>query len=106
MESKLVTQTASEVPTLAMLRAHRPEIMAYADAYGVANIRVFGSVARGDAGPGSDIDLLVDFALGHRGLDFVAFAERLETLLGHHVDVGTRIDPVIQDRVYAQMVPL
>jgi uncharacterized protein len=46
-------------PTLADLRAHRDDILRAAAQYGAYNVRVFGSVARGDATEGSDIDFLV-----------------------------------------------
>ena len=49
-------------PTLDDLRQLRDEILRIAEQYGASNVRVFGSVARGDARPDSDVDLLVDFA--------------------------------------------
>lgn len=72
-----------------MLRAHRKEILDLANRRGVSKIRGFGSVARGDATPASDIDLLVDFDTTHRGLDLFAFAREMEELLGHRVYVGS-----------------
>ena len=48
-------------PTLAALRARRDEILALAERYGASNVRVFGSVARDEARPDSDVDLLVKF---------------------------------------------
>lgn len=73
---------------------------------GVSNIRVFGSVARGDARPDSDIDLLVDFDPGHRGLDLFRFERRVEELLDYPVEVGTQVDDLIRAKVEAQAVPL
>jgi hypothetical protein len=64
-----------QAPSLALLRAHTDEILRLAARRGVSNIMVFGSVARGDATPDSDIDLLVDFQVGESGLDLIAFAE-------------------------------
>lgn len=98
--------TRAEAPSLAVLRAQRNEILRLAARRGVSNIRVFGSVARGDATKESDIDLLVDFDLRHRGLDLFAFAREVEELLGHRVDVGTEIHPVVRDKVEAEAVPL
>jgi hypothetical protein len=61
----------SETPlTLEDLRARRDGILALAIHYGVTNVRVFGSIARGEAGPGSDVDLLVD------GLEFSPWGGR------------------------------
>jgi uncharacterized protein len=95
-----------QAPTLALLRGHRDEILGLAARRGVSNIRVFGSVARGDATPDSDIDLLVDFEVGESGLDLIAFAEELEALLGFRVDVGTGVHRVVRSRVDKQSVPL
>ena len=91
---------------MAMLRSRREEILRLAARRGVSRIRVFGSVARGDATPASDIDLLVDFDPDHRGLDLFAFSRELEELLGHRVDLGTEVHRVIRDRVDAESVPL
>lgn len=74
-------------PTVKDLRARRDEIVRAAAAHGASNVRVFGSVARGSAGPGSDIDLLVDFEQGRTLLDQVGLWRDLEALLGRSVDV-------------------
>ncbi len=95
-----------DLPSMALLRARRDEIVRLAARRGVSNIRVVGSVARGDATPTSDIDLLVDFDTTHRGLDLFAFARELEDLLGHRVDVGTEVHPVIRAKVDAEAVSL
>lgn len=55
--------------------------------HGASNVRVFGSVARGSAGPESDIDLLVDFEPGRSLVDHVGLWRDLEDLLGRPVDV-------------------
>jgi len=89
-----------------LLRAHRDEIFRLAARRGVSNIRVFGSVARGDATRDSDIDLLVDFKVGESGLDLIAFADELEALLGYPVDVGTGVHRVVRPRVDKQAVRL
>lgn len=93
-------------PSLAMLRTHRDEIFRLATRRGVSNIRVFGSVARGDATAESDIDLLVDFEVGESGLDLIAFAQEVEELLGYPVDIGTQVHRVIRPRVEQQAIPL
>ena len=75
---------------------------------GVRNIRVFGSLARGQATPASDVDLLVEYVPGHGGFAFVTFCEEVERLLGKRVDVVTErsLHPVIRDRILAQAIPL
>ncbi len=76
--------------------------------YGVQNIRVFGSVARGEAGPHSDIDLLVDYVPGHGGFAFVEFCDGVEKLLGRPVDVVTErsLHPRVRDRILQQALTL
>lgn len=75
---------------------------------GVRNIRIFGSVARGDHSPESDVDLLVDYVPGHGGFAFVEFCERVEELLNRKVDVVTErsLHPIIREKVLAQAIPL
>lgn len=68
---------------------HRSRILALAAAHGARDIRVFGSVARGEAGPESDIDFLVELDRGRSMLDLARLELRLEQLLGRRVDVVT-----------------
>jgi predicted nucleotidyltransferase len=76
--------------------------------YGIRNIRVFGSFARGQARPESDLDLLVEYVPGRSGFAFVEFCEKVEELLGRKVDVVTEksLHPLIRDKVLRQAVPL
>ena len=60
-----------------------------AERRGARNIRVFGSVARGEAGPESDLDLLVEMEPGRSLLDHIALIQDLEEVLGCRVDVVT-----------------
>ena len=70
-----------------LLREKRDDILRIAARHGASNVRVFGSVARGEAGPGSDLDLLVSLAPGRSLLDHVALWQDLEDLLRCKVDV-------------------
>ena len=79
-----------DVLTLKGLRLRRSEILAVARRRRAKRIAVFGSVARGEAGPGSDIDFLVDFEPGTSLLDHVGLFQDLEDLLGVGVDVVSR----------------
>jgi predicted nucleotidyltransferase len=82
------TAAADLAPTtVASLRARKAEIARVAARHGASNVRVFGSVARGTAGPTGDIDLLVDFEAGRTLLDHVGLWRDLEALLGRAVDV-------------------
>lgn len=72
------------------------------------DVRVFGSVARGEAGASSDLDLLVDVEPGRSLLDVIAFWQALEETLGSRVDVVTEggLSPYLRDRIHADAVPL
>lgn len=74
-------------PRGALVVRHRDEIVELAARHGASNVRVFGSVARGEAGQQSDIDLLVDFESGSSLFDLLHLTEDLERLLDRHVDV-------------------
>ncbi|HMD31781.1 MAG TPA: nucleotidyltransferase family protein [Candidatus Acidoferrales bacterium] len=72
-----------------LLREKRDEILRVAARHGARNIRVFGSVARGEARQDSDIDLLVEFEPGRSLLDQAALTLDLEELMGRKVEVMT-----------------
>ncbi len=77
--------------------------------YGVRRLSVFGSRARGDAGSGSDLDVLVEFEEGHRiGLRFISLQDELANLFGRPVDLCTRgfLSPHFRERVVLEAVPL
>jgi uncharacterized protein len=73
--------------TLDVVRSRRGEILAAARRRRESRIRVFGSVARGDVGPDSDVDFLVDFDHEASLLDQVGLNQDLHELLGVGVDV-------------------
>ena len=73
--------------TLDHLRQRRDQIIALASRHGARNVRVFGSVARGDAVAGSDLDLVVDFEPGRSLMDHGELIMDLEAILGCRVDV-------------------
>ena len=64
-----------------LLKTHRDDILTIAARHGASNVRLFGSAARGEAGPESDIDLLVEFDLDRSLFDHVALIHDLEDLL-------------------------
>ena len=84
---------AETTPTLDDLRARRDEILAVAERYGASDVRVFGSVARGDAGPDSDIDLMVSFRAGTSLYEIAGLWLDLQELLGRQVDIADSATP-------------
>jgi predicted nucleotidyltransferase len=91
-----------------LLSENRPAILRAAKAHGAGNVRVFGSVARGEASADSDVDLLVDLEPGRSLLDHAALVIELETLLGRKVDVAIArgLRSRIRDRVLKEAIPL
>jgi len=91
-----------------LLRERREEILHVAAKHGARNVRVFGSIARGDDDEQSDIDLLVEFESGRSLLDHAALWLELQELLGCKVDVVSDrgIKPRMRDRVLREAVPL
>ena len=89
-----------------LLKEKRKEILKIAASHGAKNVRVFGSVARGETGPESDIDFLVDMEAGRSLLDLGGLLMDLQDLLGVDVDVvtvkGLRLrikDQVLQEAI-------
>ena len=74
-------------PLRALVETHREEIKAIAARHHGLSVAIFGSVARGDERPDSDLDFLVDFAGGASLFDLVRLQDDLEQLLGRPVDV-------------------
>jgi len=92
----------------AMLREKRGEILRIAKRYGAHNVRVFGSVARGDFGSDSDVDLLVDLEPGRNLFDLGGFLYEVRELLGIPVDVVTEkgLREHVRINVLREAVPL
>ena len=91
-----------------LLKSKREEVIRLAGARGARAVRVFGSVARGEDGPDSDIDLLVDVEPGRSLLDVVGLWQDLEALLGRRVDLltGGGLHPYLRDRILREAGPL
>lgn len=101
------TRTTARL-TLKDLRRRRAEILEVAARHGARNVRVFGSVARGDVDEASDVDILVEMEKGRSLLDLAGFHLDLEELLGVSVDVVTvnGLRERIRDDVLAEALPL
>jgi predicted nucleotidyltransferase len=89
------------------LRERRPELLAAAARRGASNLRVFGSVARGEDVAGSDVDFLVDFEASRSLVDVAGLILDLQEILGVPVDVieASTLRPDDQD-ILADMVAL
>ncbi len=79
----------SPMPLSDHLLGLQAEIRVAAAAHGARDVRIFGSVARGEERPESDVDVLVDLDPGRTLFDVAALEERLESLLGRRVQVAT-----------------
>jgi predicted nucleotidyltransferase len=85
-----------------VLKDKRLDIINLAEKYGVRNMRVFGSVARGTAGPESDVDFLVQLDPGVTLMKHAALIRELEQLLGRRVDVVS--DRGLRERIKARVL--
>ncbi|MGB9775185.1 MAG: nucleotidyltransferase family protein [Anaerolineae bacterium] len=91
-----------------LLAGKREEILRIAAKYGARKVRVFGSVARGEADRQSDVDSLVEMEPGRSLLDLGGLQMELEALLGCPVDVVTEraLKAGVRERVRREAVPL
>ncbi|MBD3175908.1 MAG: nucleotidyltransferase [Armatimonadia bacterium] len=87
---------------------HREEILALADRWGARNVRIFGSVARGEADDKSDLDLMVDMDPGRTLFDMGGLLMDLQDLLGCEVDLVTEegLRTHMRDRAVSEAVTL
>jgi predicted nucleotidyltransferase/catechol 2,3-dioxygenase-like lactoylglutathione lyase family enzyme len=93
--------------TMEDLRGRRVEILRIAEARGASNVRVFGSVARGEARPDSDVDFLVDLAPERTLFDLGGLIGDLEEALGRRVDVVEIFERSrIAERIQREAIPL
>jgi predicted nucleotidyltransferase len=91
-----------------VLEQHRDAILRIAAKYGARNLRIFGSMARGEETDRSDVDILVDLHPNRSLLDQVGLKQELEELLGRPVDVLIEggISPYLEERILSEAVPL
>lgn len=91
-----------------LVHTKREQILRLARRHGVTQVRVFGSMARGDAGPQSDVDLLIEVGGDPSPWFPGGLIAELEELLGRRVQVVTErgLDELLRDRVLEEAVPL
>ncbi len=91
-----------------LLHRHRDQVLSIAARRGGSNIRLFGSVLRGEERLDGDIDLLVDFAVDRGFDDYLALVEDLEALLGRRVDIVIErsLSPYFRPFIEAEAQPV
>lgn len=91
-----------------LVKSKRGDILQLAARHGARDVRIFGSLARGEPGPESDLDLLVHMEAGRSYLDLVALWQDLEELLGKKVDVISDggVSPYLRNRILSEAIPL
>ena len=91
-----------------LIRTHRKQILALAAKYGIEEVRVFGSMARGDADGNSDVDLLVSLPEGTSGLVLGGLLMDVQELLKRRTDVVTEraLHPLIRQKALGEAQPL
>ena len=90
------------------IREQREAILSIAARHGATDVRLIGSVARGEARPDSDVDLLVTWSEGTSLLNHAALMLELERLLGRKVDIASDgwVKPSVRNSVYRDAVAL
>jgi predicted nucleotidyltransferase len=106
--AEVVVMLERSPPSLEELRQRRDDLLRVAAKWGATNLRVFGTVARGEATRESDIDFLVDLQPGRSLWDIGGLMYDLEQLLDRRADVGTAsgLRDEIRERVLAEAVTL
>jgi uncharacterized protein len=92
----------------AIVQRYREQILSLAARHGAGNVRVFGSLARGEGAESSDLDLLVTLGKGRSLLDLVGLKQDLEDLVRRPVDVVTEqaLSPYLREQVLSEAIPL
>ena len=91
-----------------VIEQHRAEILAIAERHGIRDVRVFGSMARGNADDASDVDLLVSLPPQRTGLSLGALLMEVQDLLQRRVDVVTAnsLHLALRERILQEAQPI
>lgn len=90
------------------VKKKREQILKIIAVHGAENAQIFGSLARGETTPQSDLDLLIELTPGRSLLDLIAIKQDLEDLLGCQVDVVTKagLSPYIREKVLKEAIKI
>jgi predicted nucleotidyltransferase len=90
------------------LQLLKADVLAVARRHGASNLRIYGSIAKGEEHSGSDLDLLVDLTADQTLLGLISLRQELEDLLGCPVDVteAETLHPLIRSEILAQARPI
>jgi predicted nucleotidyltransferase len=105
-EAEATAMTEESEKIMKLLREKREEILAAAARHGARNVRIFGSVARGEAGPDSDIDFLVEMESGRSLFDLIDLEDDIAAVVNRRFDLVTEggLNRYMKDEVLAQAV--
>lgn len=94
--------------TLELLKQKKTELLRAIAHHRALSLRVFGSVVRGEDGPASDIDFLVEFSPEASLLDLVGLKQEIENMLGRRADIVTPdgVSPFLRERILEEARPL
>ncbi|HET7056044.1 MAG TPA: nucleotidyltransferase domain-containing protein [Thermomicrobiales bacterium] len=107
-EAAPAEDTGSVMAIDALLIDNRAEILRIAKEHGALSVRIFGSFAKGTAGPNSDVDVLVDLEPGRSLFDLIGIKHGIEDLLGRAVHIVTEeaISPYLREDIIRSAAPL
>ena len=103
MEQMSVTRSSNSRPLPPAISADFIDLLRQ---HQVIAAYLFGSIARGDERPESDIDLLVSFAVPHTLFEQIGLAEELSRVSGRRVDLMTKIDPAFEPFITPTLIPI
>ena len=108
MHDRTRNPTTGQTAMHPLIENHRVEILTLAERHGIRNVRVFGSMARGNVDDVSDVDLLVSLPPGKSGLALGELLMDLQDLLQRRVEVVTEggLHPALRDSVLEEAQPL
>lgn len=91
-----------------ILKKNRDKILSICKKYGAKDIRIFGSLARGDSNKKSDVDILVKMEAGRTLFDLVDLWQELEEVLNCKVDIITEggVSPYLREKIFSEAIPL